>query len=432
MLYEKIDVSENESAVALSSDGNKLIVYKNNHHGTGDLYYTLREDSLWSDLVKLPDGINTKYFESGASISHDKKTLFFTSTRPGGLGGEDIYVAYKDTNGIWGNVKNLGPSINTPFDDDTPFIHPDGKTLYFSSKGHQTMGGFDVFKSTFNPQDSSWSTPVNLGFPINTPENDIFFVWSADGQTAYFSTHHEDSYGGEDIYKLEIVDHSHDQHPIILLSGEVRGKGTGNPMGTKIDIYDLSSSKLVGKYHSNSVSGGFSVVLQPNKKYGVLINEEGFLTVYRQLDFIQQDTYHEEEMLVVLETFSEGNKAVLNNVTFDSSNVVLEQTSFFELDVYYQLMLDNPKLVLEIAVHSGQGDDVNQKQANAIFQYLRLKGIPAQRIMARGYGGKYLKTSEIDKDLNRRIELIVHNPNSTKNWRDGYYNISSEKASEKH
>lgn len=190
-----------ESSLALSADGNTLFIY--NDVGGGDILFCERKpDGSWGEPVPLPGIINSSFQEKSISISKDEKTLYFTSNRPGGLGGTDIYKATKDSKGQWANVKNLGQRINTPLNDDGPFIDYDGVTLYFSSQGHNGMGGYDIYKCKYDEKNNDWSEPQNMGYPINTPDNEVYFITSADGKRAYYSSVREDGMGYTDIYVI--------------------------------------------------------------------------------------------------------------------------------------------------------------------------------------------------------------------------------------
>jgi outer membrane protein OmpA-like peptidoglycan-associated protein len=207
-----VNTEYHNSNVGLSADGNTLFIY--NDEGGGDIYVCERTNGVWGPPTPLPGIINSSFEEKSVSISSDEKTLYFSSNRPGGFGGLDLYKATKDSKGEWSNVKNLGPKINTDLDDDAPFIDYDLVTLYFSSKGHKGMGGFDVFKSTFNPQGNEWSEPENLGYPINTPDNDIYFVATKDSKRAYYSSVREDGMGYTDIYMITIPDGLKNPQPL--------------------------------------------------------------------------------------------------------------------------------------------------------------------------------------------------------------------------
>lgn len=198
-----VNTPSHGSNLALSADGGTLFIYKDENGG--DIYRCeLNSDGSWSEPIPLPGIINSSYEEKSITISKDEKTLYFTSNRPGGYGGTDVYKATKDHKGEWTNVKNLGPVINTNYDEEGPFIDYDGVTLYFSSQGHKGMGGHDVFRSKFDPDKNVWSEPVNLGYPINTPDDDVFFVASADGKKAYYSSVREDGMGYTDIFMITV------------------------------------------------------------------------------------------------------------------------------------------------------------------------------------------------------------------------------------
>ena len=201
---EPVNTPYHDSNLSLSADGNTLFIFKDD--GGGDIYFSERTNGIWSLPAPLPGIINSSFEEKSISMSADEKTLYFSSNRPGGYGGLDIYRATKDSKGAWSNVKNLGPKINTEVDDDGPFIDYDGATLYFSSRGRKGMGGFDVFRATFDPAANEWSEPENLGYPINTPDDDVFFVASKDGKRAYYSSIREDGMGYLDIYVITIPD----------------------------------------------------------------------------------------------------------------------------------------------------------------------------------------------------------------------------------
>jgi outer membrane protein OmpA-like peptidoglycan-associated protein len=201
---EPVNTPYHDSNLSLSADGNTLFIFKDD--GGGDIYFSERANGVWSPPAPLPGIINSSFEEKSISMSADEKTLYFSSNRPGGYGGLDIYRATKDSKGAWSNVKNLGPKINTEVDDDGPFIDYDGITLYFSSRGRKGMGGFDVFRATFDLAANEWSEPENLGYPINTPDDDVFFVASKDGKRAYYSSIREDGMGYLDIYVITIPD----------------------------------------------------------------------------------------------------------------------------------------------------------------------------------------------------------------------------------
>jgi tetratricopeptide (TPR) repeat protein len=184
----------------LSADGKQLFLSRDDNYNS-DIYSSSLTGGVWSKTVKLNKNINTKYWESHGFLSEDGEELIFASDRPGGFGGLDLYLSRK-VNGDWGPVVNLGPEINTPFNEDRPFLINKGKTLFFSSQGHENIGGYDLFRSDMQP-NGLWNKPQNLGYPLNTPDDNVFFMPIGDGKSGYYSDIKESTgYGKEDIYKI--------------------------------------------------------------------------------------------------------------------------------------------------------------------------------------------------------------------------------------
>ncbi len=203
-----VNTDLHDACVGLSPDGLELFIYRADftRNGAGDIYISKLDSttSTWSKPEKLGKYVNSGYRQPSASISTDEKTLFFSSDKPGGYGGIDIYIVKLQEDGTWGEAINMGPKVNSEYDEDAPYIHPDNKTLFFSSRGHSTMGGFDIFTTTLTETGDTmeWSAPVNAGYPINTADDDIYFIWSADGTKGYFSSWRDDSYGEKDLYVI--------------------------------------------------------------------------------------------------------------------------------------------------------------------------------------------------------------------------------------
>ncbi len=207
VLMEELQVDEDVYPASLSYDGNTLFIYRNDNF-TGNLYTSTYAEGRWSSLTRLNENINTKYWESHASLNKPGDTLYFTSNRKGGFGGLDIYYSVKGSNGDWGKAVNLGSAINTKYNEETPFITADGKTLYFSSYGHYNMGGYDVLYTT-KLSDGSWAVPINAGYPINTTDDDVFFNPVHNGTFAYFPRYRDEGFGRTDLYRLEIFSKTH-------------------------------------------------------------------------------------------------------------------------------------------------------------------------------------------------------------------------------
>ncbi|TXB65501.1 hypothetical protein FRY74_08750 [Vicingus serpentipes] len=276
-----INTKTNDASAGLSADGQLLFIFRTNDDLiSGDLYECRMGLDEWETPKKLPSNINSKYIESSASIVPNERTLYFSSDRDGGYGGKDIYKAERLPNGSWGMVQNLGPTINTSNDEDAPFIHADGRTLYFSSTGHQNMGGYDIFKTKLN-ESGEWTNPENLGYPINSVNHDIFFVIAADGKTGYYSSLREGGYGGQDIYKVLLND---EFEKLTVIKGEVLGEDK-EPISAKITLIDIESASIQGIYKSKDGTGKFIMLVKPGKAYNYVIQADGYHPKTDDLDF---------------------------------------------------------------------------------------------------------------------------------------------------
>lgn len=263
---QNINTKNNDAVLCLSYDEKELFISVDSPKDDGDIYSSKYDNGVWQVAVALKGSVNTKHWEDNCSISADGKFLFFSSNRPGGLGGKDIYQASLMPDGTWGNIKNLGDKINTSLDDDAPFIHCDGRLFIFSSKGHNSMGGYDVFKSYLNPKDSTWSVPENMGFPINTGNDETHYMLSSDGEIGYYSIGLPDGNGDLDIYSVEpgIIGIM----PTVVV---VKGKVTLDTTVAKAEIVVEvpSKNKVVRNLTSNETTGNFSMVLPVGEDYKI-------------------------------------------------------------------------------------------------------------------------------------------------------------------
>lgn len=264
-----INTFDHEAAIGLSADGQTLFIYKD-ENGDGNIYESRLVGEQWSSPVKVGhdnnSDINTSAWEPSACVSADGKTLYFVSDRKGGLGGTDIYRAVRLPNGKWSKAQNLGPRINSEYDEDSPFIHPDQRTLFFSSKGHKNMGGYDIYFSSLS--DSGWSVPTNMGYPINTPDDDIFYVTSADGKRSYFSSNRENGLGEKDIYVATLAEPPK-VDPVALIVGTLNvGDGKPCPEDNEIIVTNIQTGQ-VDVYRAKARNCSFSLVLTPGQEYSI-------------------------------------------------------------------------------------------------------------------------------------------------------------------
>ena len=263
-----INTDKHEASISLSVDGQQLLIYRDDNKD-GNIYISSLNGDIWNTPDKLGPTVNTKYRESHASLSADGKALYLASARPGGFGGMDIYVVKKLPNGEWGEAQNLGPNVNTEYDEDGPFIHPDGVTLFFSSQGHNSMGGFDIFYTNIDNENKKCSTSANLGYPINTTDDDVFYNPTPDGKYAYYSSFRNGGKGQNDIYLLKIPEG--DEKKLTVMTGIITVDGKPSSDVT-LSVTDSESGESVGSYSPNSKSGKYLLVLPSDKKYKIEVN----------------------------------------------------------------------------------------------------------------------------------------------------------------
>lgn len=266
-----INSETHDACVGLSSDGNTLIIFRTDKDlKGGDLYLSKLQGDIWLTPEKLGNMVNSEYNEPSACLNVDGMMMYFSSNRPGGYGGKDLYRITRFANGDWSLPMNLGPTVNTSYDDDAPFLHPDGVTLYFSSKGHETIGGYDIYETVFN-DSIGWSKPQNLGYPINTTGDDIYFVLSTDGKRGYYSSGKEGGQGGQDIYVVHMP--SFESRNLIVVKGKVMN--TDNvPLSAQLTVLSLETGHVEGMYNSNIKTGKYIMVLKPDTKYVLQINSD--------------------------------------------------------------------------------------------------------------------------------------------------------------
>jgi hypothetical protein len=277
MFDTTFNTSLHDASTGLSADGERLLIYRTSENfKSGDIYESFLIDKKWTTPVKLGYNVNhSGSIQSSACYSAQGDILFFSSDRPGGYGGKDLYMAKKLPNGDWGLPENLGANINTEYNEDAPFVHSIGNVLYFSSQGHRNMGGYDIFKTEFN-ENGSFSIPKNLGYPMNTVDDDIFFVLNPDGSTGYFSSGREGGLGGQDIYSVSF---SENNTPLDVYSIYVLDEISGTIIKeVEMDIVDLNTKNLGGIYKSNERTGKLLFISESKKEYQLIIRANGFKT----------------------------------------------------------------------------------------------------------------------------------------------------------
>ena len=413
----KINTNLNEGAQNISQDGEWLIFTGCNYpegEGSCDLYIAYKtKTGQWTEPENIGRAINTEFWESSPSLSPDKRNLYFASSRAGGYGGKDIWVSNRSEAGRWSQPVNLGPAVNTSADEGCPFIHADNKTLYFNSNGHPGYGLTDLFLSK-KKEDQSWDTAVNLGYPVNTIDDEGSLIVAADGSTSYYASDGGDTKGGLDLYRFQLREDIRAAR-VLWVSGKVYNKKTNKGLPSSVELTDINSRKLITKLQTDE-DGNYLVTLPVGEDYAFNVNRKGYLFYS---DNFSMKSSHPDSALIVnipLQPIEAGASVVLKNIFFDSKKFDLKPASITELDKVIELMTDNPKLSILISGHTdnvGKAADnllLSNNRAKAVLAYLQKNKIPVTRLKAKGFGaGKTIADNNTDtgKGLNRRTELSV-------------------------
>jgi outer membrane protein OmpA-like peptidoglycan-associated protein len=316
----------NVGTAGISPDGQKMMIFIGGSTDPGSLYQITKDGDSWSKPSLLAGSINSAgSMETTCSITPDGKTIYFASDRTGGRGGLDIWKTELKADGKWGIPVNLGPEVNTPANEDAPFIHPDQKTLFFTSDGHSTMGGNDIFKSRLS--GGKWSRPENMGYPINTTANDNYFTLLADGKRAYFSSDRKGGQGAQDIYYIDMPENA-STVPLTMVKGRILNAETGKTIPTKMYVIDKETKKDVEfVYDPDPKTGDYLIILPPAKNYDIVIESEGFLPYTINVNIPNQDYFYELYQQISLKTIKQfdvvvGQEVLVKNAFYDTQQDV--------------------------------------------------------------------------------------------------------------
>lgn len=414
-----INTSGHEATIGFSADGQKLFIYKDDA-GDGNIYTSQLMGNNWMTPQKLTENINSKFHEPSASVSSDGNTLYFTSNMPGGFGGSDIYRSVRLPNGEWSRPTNLGGKINSKYDEDAPAILADGKTLYFASNGERSMGGFDILFSVYS-EESGWCDPINVGYPVNSTDDDLFFVPTPDDKHAYYSSANApNSFGDKDICYLTFPEK--EEAKLTVLEGEITSIYGGIPENTVITVTDVATGEMMGTYVPNSLTGRYIIVLPPGRNYSITYEANDYLYQSDNINISDSMAFQVINRPVELEPLKVGQKIVVRNIFFASGQSMLQAESKAELDKLVDLMTKRPMLIVEIAGHTDASgsDELNQtlseKRALAVADYLAQHGIDRSRLRTKGFGESKPIAMNYNKDgspnkqgmsLNRRFEFTI-------------------------
>lgn len=411
-----INSEQNEGTISLSSDGQYIFYTGCNwpgNEGSCDIYFSTLDGMSWKEPRNLGFPVNTRAWESQPSISFDGRTLYFASGRPGGYGGMDLWKSTYDK-GRWSPPVNLGPEINTPGNEESPFIAKDDVTLYFSSDYLPGLGGVDLFYTRKQP-NGKWERPTNLGYPINTHLDERCLAIGANGINAYISSERKEGFGGLDLYEFELYNEARP-----LKTGYVKGvvydARSFKKLKARIELIDLATGKTVIESQSNRMTGDFLVCLQGNKDYALNVSAEGYLFHSENFSLKSQDATDPLLLNIPLNPILVGEKVVLNNVFFEVDRYDLKEESKVELNKLVAFLKNNPGMAIEISGHTDNTGNrqnnitLSANRAKSVYRYLVENGIEASRLSYKGYADSQPvadNKTEAGRRLNRRTEFKV-------------------------
>lgn len=409
-----INTSGNEGAGTISSDG-KIFIFtacnRKDGYGSCDLYISKWQVNGWSEPENLGEPINSKYWESQPSLASDSKTLYFVSNRNGN---EDIYVTRFENN-KWSIPDNLGFPINTPYKENSPFIHPDGKTLYFMSNGHLGMGGMDIF-ITRKGTDGSWTEPKNIGYPINSHADEGFFFVGATGRKAYFASDRLQGFGKFDIFEFDLPDHVKPEI-VTYMRGKIIDAKSNIGISSAIELINLENLTTEVLSYSD-YAGNYLVPIPVNRKFAFNITAKNYL-FYSESFYVVDDQLNENYEYIrniYLQPIEIGKSSVLQNIYFDYDSDILRNESKAELNKLIEFLKINFSVHIEISGHTDNvgnrqyNQKLSENRAKAVYLYLIENGIDSNRLTYKGYADtKPIASNETEtgRAKNRRTEIMI-------------------------
>ncbi len=410
-ISSEINTPFNEGTCTISADG-KIMVFTScegrESFGSCDLFISKKVGENWSKPENLGDKVNSRYWDSQPSLSSDGSKLYFSSERPFGFGKKDIWMSELDVNGKWQTAVNLGQNVNTPKEDVSPFIHANGYSLFFSSDGREGMGKFDIYLASV--KNNLVKEAINLGYPINTSDDELSLFISADGKTAYYSL---DNNKKVTLFKFLIpAELSEKIDRTYYLKGYVLDKINHKPIYATIELVDAKTGEKISKFLSDPITGDYLAILPGDGQYVLYIESKNYL--YKSLNFDFSKQYESKRLDLELVKIEKETTEVLQNIFFDSGSSVLRKESNIELNKLKDLLTSNPNLKIEISGHTDDigndqtNTDLSKKRAQSVVNFLLEKGIATERMFFKGYGESIPKVkndSELNRQQNRRIEL---------------------------
>ncbi|MDD2550006.1 MAG: OmpA family protein [Bacteroidales bacterium] len=413
------------SSTSINADGTQIFLFKNDN-GIGNIYTSKRINGQWQRAQKMGKPINSRFWETSASISADGQFLFFSSNRRGGYGGLDLYYCKRNPNGEWGRAKNLGSNINTPHNEEAPFLSADGNKLYFISQGHNSLGGYDVFYSE-KTDDEQWATPINVGYPVSTPDDDMWY-FPVDNSRGLVSLVEKNNPNTSNLYLVSIVEGPEVQQ--VKVKGNLLLSDNFEVQGNlfNISVIDGKSKDTLRRVVPEDFTGNFSFVLAPGA-YDVVAEGQNYLSQVVPLAI--PDDYPEPSTNINFklnpQEGAQGNYYAVKSVLFDYNSDLLSERSIHELEKLYNFLYDYPSVELQICGHTDNigSLEFNQvlslRRANAVVKYLVQRGIDPSRL--NPCGASFLENVALNtlpdgadnpagRQLNRRTSVRELNPNN--------------------
>lgn len=416
---EPFNMNDNEGGATLTIDNNTLYYTvckytKNNTYYNCDIFFSENVNGEWTKIKSVSDKINqSTTWESQPSISSDGKILYFISDRPGGNGGYDIYKSIKNEKGEWGYPINLGPKINSKGNEKSPFIHPDGKTLYFSTDGRMGLGGYDIFYSRMDT-NGNWSKPKNIGYPINSPEDEIGFFVSTDGSHGFFASNKLKGKGGWDLYSFELYKEAQPEK-VLFIRGTVTSEAIAEPVKARIELKNLETKKI-SEIPLDTTTGNYVVIAPFNDDYIMTVKKEGYVYETRYISRIDSTFKTPARIDVEIEPIELNKSYRINDIYFDFNKSDLTHESKAVLDQLIEFLDENPKIQIQIQGHTDNiGNDadnlrLSDNRARSVYNYLADKGIKSTRLTFKGFGKTMPvanNETEEGRARNRRTVFII-------------------------
>ena len=416
------NLNDNEGGATLTID-NKMLFYTLCKFSKGKKYYNCDictselRNGKWSGIRNMSEKVNREdTWESQPSITSDGKVLYFVSDREGGFGGYDIYCTCRDSLGEWGSPQNMGPQINTAGNEKSPFIHTDSQTLYFSSDGHLGLGGYDIFYTKLN-KDGHWDKPKNIGYPINSFDDDLGFFVSTDGKRGYYASNKFEGFGGWDLYSFDLYEEARPEE-VLFVKGKVLEEENGDSTGfknTRVELKNMETKKVT-QVAVDTATGEYVTALPFQDDYIMTVKKKGFVQESKYISRIDKRFSVPAIIDMDLEPIQTGKSYRLNDIFFEFNSFELTKESEFVIEEFYDFLLENPELKISIQGHT---DNVGSKQDNLllsenrakeVYSYLLELGIDTNRVNFQGFGeSRPVATNGTEKGraLNRRTEFVI-------------------------